>query len=139
MRLVVAGEHETRCSNRLRELAVDAVHETGRIEIPAERVQRLRRRLGMVGQCFRPCIKPRRATGHHWADAADRLRQYCGLYALGVMLEHVHDERPADALTVEMAAVDTQAVEQRDVVGRVRVPAVLRGDRGTRLAAGVAL
>jgi hypothetical protein len=55
------------------------------------------------------------------------------------MLEHVHDERPADALTVKMAAVDAQTVEQRDVVAGVRVPAVLGVDRGARLAAGVAL
>ena len=38
-----------------------------------------------------------------------------------------------------MAAVDAELVEQRDVVGGVAVPAVLRGDRGARLAAGVAL
>src|SRR5204863_6177931 len=49
------------------------------------------------------------------------------------------DERAADALAVEVAAVDTQMVEEGDVVGSVAVPAVLRGDRGPRLAAGVAL
>src|SRR5437660_12360284 len=38
-----------------------------------------------------------------------------------------------------MTAVDAQMVEERNVVGGVAVPAVLRGDRGARLAAGVAL
>src|SRR5437868_13806497 len=38
-----------------------------------------------------------------------------------------------------MTAVDAQMVEERNVVGGVAVPAVLRGDRGARLAAGIAL
>jgi hypothetical protein len=38
-----------------------------------------------------------------------------------------------------MTPFDPQMVEQGDVIRRVRVPAVLRGDGGARLAAGVAL
>src|SRR5262249_35087310 len=44
-----------------------------------------------------------------------------------------------NALAIEVAAVDAQMVEQSDVVGGVSVPAVLRGDRSARLAAGIAL
>ena len=49
------------------------------------------------------------------------------------------DYLPADALAEEMAPVDAQVVEHGDVVGGVGVPAVLRGDRRARLAAGIAL
>ena len=56
-----------------------------------------------------------------------------------MVLQHVEDERAADALTVKVAAVDPQMVEHRDVVGGVAIPAVLCGDRGARLAAGIAL
>ena len=38
-----------------------------------------------------------------------------------------------------MAPVDAQMIEQRDMVGGVGVPAVLRRDRRARLAAGIAL
>src|SRR6202041_811565 len=54
-------------------------------------------------------------------------------------LKEVQNKRSTNALTVEMAALDAQMIEQRDVVGSVGVPVVSRGDRGVRLAAGIAL
>src|SRR4029453_7423409 len=50
-----------------------------------------------------------------------------------------HDERPADALAVQVALLDAQVIEHGDVVGRVRVPAVARAAGTARPAAGVAL
>ena len=62
------------------------------------------------------------------------------MYAIrSYYVDQAHDERAADALAVEVAALDLQVVEHRDVVRRIRVPAVLRRDRRARLAAGVAL
>src|SRR5208283_4828721 len=43
------------------------------------------------------------------------------------------------ALAVEMAFVDAQMVEQREMIVGIAVPIVLGGDRRARLAAGVAL
>jgi hypothetical protein len=43
---------------------------------------------------------------------------------------------PPDALAVQVALVDRQVVEQGDVVGRIRVPAVLGGDGSAGPAAG---
>src|SRR5262249_59101605 len=51
----------------------------------------------------------------------------------------VEEERPADALSVEVAPLDPEVVEQGDVVGGVGAPAVLGGDGGVGLAAGVPL
>jgi len=93
----------------------------------------------VVFERFRPPVEPRGAAGRPGADAPDRLRQHGAGDALRLSLEHVQDERPADALTVEMAPVDAEVVEEGDVIGGVAVPAVLRGDRGAGLAAGVAL
>src|SRR2546422_747864 len=53
--------------------------------------------------------------------------------------QQADDERSTDALAVQVAPVDTQVVEQGDVVGGVGVPAVLCGDGSAGLAAGIAL
>jgi hypothetical protein len=139
MGLVVAGQHEARGLDCRDKGAVDAVDKAGCVEVPAERVEHLLGGLRVVLEGFRPAVEPGGAAGRHRADAADRLRQHGALHALGLLLDQVEDERPADALAVEMTAIDAQMVEERDVVGGVAIPAVLRGDRGARLAAGIAL
>src|SRR5690242_6241714 len=137
--LVVAGQHQARRLDLRDEGAVDAIDEAGGVEVPAERVEHLLGGLRMVFEGFGPAVKAGGAAGRHRADAADRLCQHGALDALGLMLDQVQDERAADALAVEVTAVDAQMVEEGDVVGGVAVPTVLRGDRGARLAAGVAL
>ena len=59
----------------------------------------------------------------------------------GWALSRLHDEGPADTLTVQVALVDSRGlIEQGDVVGGVGVPAgVLRSDGSMGLAASVAL
>jgi len=61
------------------------------------------------------------------------------LRALGLVLDQVEDERPADALAVEVTAVEAQMVEHGNVVVGVGVPIILRAHRGARLAARIAL
>src|SRR5437764_1137977 len=108
VRLVIPGQHQAGRLDRLHEVAVAAIGEAGRVEVPAERVEHLRARLRVVGQRFRPGVEPGRAAGRHRTDATDRLRQHGRLHPLGVVLQHVQDERAADALAVEMVAVDAQ-------------------------------
>ena len=137
VRFVIACQHEARCAHCRDERAVDAVDKAGRVEVPAKRVQHLRGGLRVVLEGFRPPIEPGGPARSHRADAPDRLCQHSTLDALGLGLDQVEDERPADALTVEVAAIDAQVVEQRYVVGGVAIPSVVRGDRGARLTNGV--
>jgi hypothetical protein len=137
--LVVAGQHEAWRLDLRDEGAVDAIDETGGVKVLAKCVEHLLGGLRVVLERFRPAVEAGGAARRHRADAADRLRQHGALDALGLGLDQIQDERPADALTVEMTAVDAQVVEEGDVVGGIAVPAILRGDRRARLAAGVAL
>ena len=139
MCLVVAGQHEAWCLDPRDEGTIDAIDKTGGVEVVAERVQHLWRGLRVVFEGFRPAVEPGGAAGRHRADAADRLRQHGALDALGLRLDQVPDERPADALAVQVAPVDAQMVEEGDVVGGVAAPAILRGDRSAGLAARIAL
>jgi hypothetical protein len=83
--------------------------------------------------------KDRRASRFHRADAADGLSDYGAGDALGLQLQQLEDKRTANTLAEQVAFLDAEVIEQRDVVGRIAVPAIRRGDRRVRLAAGVAL
>ena len=124
---------------QLHELAVDAVEEAGVVEVVIERIEHLLGGLRMVLEALRPRVESRGAAGLHGAHAPDGLRDHGARDALGLGLQQAHDEGPADALAVQVAALDAQVVEQGDVVGGVGVPAVLCGDGRARPAAGIAL
>ena len=61
----------------------------------------------MVFEGFRPGVEPGGAAGRHRADAADRLGPHGALNALGLMLDEVQDERPADALAMQVTAISS--------------------------------
>ena len=93
----------------------------------------------MVGEGLGPRVEPGGATGRHRAHSSDGLREHGGRDALRLSLQQAHDEGSADALAVQMAPVDAQMIQHGDVIGRVGVPAVLRGDGTAGPTAGVAL
>ena len=80
----------------------------------------------------RPPIDPTRPIG---------CAQHAGGHPLRRPLQHVDDKRPADALTVEVALVDAQMVEHREMVVCVVVPASSLSVIGARRtsASGIAL
>jgi hypothetical protein len=130
VRLVIAGQHEARRPDSPHKLAIDAVHESRLVKIAVKSVEHLRRRFGVILERRGPGLEPRRPGRRHRADPPDRLRQNRGGHALRLFLQQVQDERAADALAIQVTPIDPQMIEQRDMVFRVTVPAVLGRDRG---------
>src|SRR5438874_8343844 len=105
MRLVVAGQHQARRPAARDERAVDAVDEAGAVQVLVKRVQYRFGDLRMVAEGLGPRVEPGGAAELHLTHAPDGLREHGGRDALGLSLQQAHDERPADALTIEMAPI----------------------------------
>src|SRR5260370_24896453 len=135
MIIVAAAEDQHRRPARLDELARDvedkigSVHpiaelaEAGRVQAPA-----------LFVKGFRPSVEHR---FKHLAIAraeSDRILQNRSAYALWRGLDETETIRRADASAHQMASLDSQMIEQREVIAGVCFPSVGGADRRARLA-----
>ena len=139
MRRIVPRQHQAWRLATRHERAVHTVGKPGAVQILVERLQHLCSGLWVILQGLGPRFEVGGAARRHSSHTPNGLRDHSTGDALGLGREQTHDEGPTDALTVQVALVDSQMIEQGDVVGSVGVPAVLRRDGSMGLAASVAL
>src|SRR5216684_141013 len=136
---VVALQYEAWRLARSREVARDGEDEVGAIHIMAKRTER---RVGQVRplslQLLGPAVEHLTKRFLIFRGKSDRVLQDGRGNALRRSLYDAQAVGRTDASAHDVGALDAEMVEQREVVGGVRRPAIGGGDRRERLA-GVAL
>src|SRR5579864_6353932 len=127
---VVALQYEAWRLARAREIAGDGENEVGAVHVLAKRAER---RVGQVGplslQFVGPAVEHLAKGCLVFGSKSDRILQNRGGNALRCRLDDAQAVGRTDASAHDMGALDTQMVEQREVVSGVGRPSVRGSDR----------
>src|SRR6202051_2250544 len=139
MRLVVAGQDERRGGAVPHEIAADAKDEIAAPHTLTESTQYRRIELRPCrALLLRPFRKALGEVGRKFRVEADGVLEHRSADSFRHHLAQGETKARSDAAAEDMAALDAEMIHERELVGRVSVPAMIGGNGAAR-AAGIAL